>query len=103
MRDILIMVRDREHYHENSCVEAGGMGVEKSEAYHERLARLYRECADALEAALKIDETAPSASNNTTKGKICPQSAMVRVTGKIICMEDGEDCIGIEGTCKNGL
>lgn len=62
MKDIVARLRERESYHEASCCEADGMGVKGSVEYHECLAKMYRECADKLEAALEKDETAPCAN-----------------------------------------
>jgi hypothetical protein len=41
-------------------------------------------------------------SPNKQSDAICPKSAVARVGGKIICIEDGEDCTGIIGACGDG-
>jgi predicted transcriptional regulator len=50
-------------------------------------------------ASKKADE---ARETNKQSDAICPKSAVTRISGKIICIEDGEDCTGIIGACGDG-
>ena len=47
---------------------------------------------------LPINKDAQS-SPNKRKAKICPYAAVLKLSGKSVCINDGEDCTGEKGVC----
>ena len=59
----------------------------------------FAEIAKLQQRILGDSKTIGGTAHNTTKGKICPKSAVLRKDGSLVCVEDGEPCGGHDKDC----
>ena len=62
-------------------------------------------CCDALSSliayAAQEQQKSVGTSTNKQMDKICPKSAVLRIDGTLVCIEDGEPCPGHDKDCNN--